>query len=76
MGKRPSAVEAAAPPQRRPRPDIVHTSVYLPRPAYRLLRETAFTEECKIHDLLLEGVSAVLAKRGHPTVAELKAASS
>jgi hypothetical protein len=86
MGKRRSAIgtrdlqrrdRAAEPvevpsPRRKPRADIVHTSVYVPRPAYRLLREIAFTEECKIHDLLIEGVSAVLTKRGHPTVAELK----
>jgi hypothetical protein len=32
---------------RRPRPDIVHSSVYLPEPVYEL-RETAFKERCKI----------------------------
>jgi hypothetical protein len=61
------------PSGRRPRPDIVHTSVYLPEAAYEALRRVAFHERCKIHDLLMEGVGLVLKKRGYPAIAEMKA---
>jgi hypothetical protein len=55
------------PPSRRQRPDIVHSSVYLPEPVYEALREAAFEERCKIHDLVLEGIEAALKKRGYGT---------
>ena len=57
------------------RPDIKHTSVYLPEAAYEALRQVAFDERCKIHDLLIEGVESALKKRGYPALAELKAKS-
>lgn len=62
----------ASPPKRKPRPDIVHTSVYLPQPVYQRLRAIAYERECKIHDLLMEGVDAALRKHGHPSVEALK----
>jgi hypothetical protein len=73
-----SSPESAAPRQakpagRKPRPDIVHTSVYLPRPVYKRLREIAFTTDQKIHDVIMEGVDAALKKYGHPGVEALKA---
>jgi hypothetical protein len=37
------------------RPDMVHSSLYLPKPVYEALRETAFHERRKIHDLVMEG---------------------
>ena len=55
------------------RPDIKHTSVYLPEAAYEALRQVAFDERRKIHDLLLEGVELALKKRGYPTLADMKA---
>ena len=55
------------------RPDIKHTSVYLPEAAYEALRQVAFDERRKIHDLLIEGVELALKKRGYPTLAEMKA---
>ena len=51
---------------RKPRPDVQHTSVYIPRPVYERLREIAFAERIKIHDLLMEGVDLAIEKRGHP----------
>lgn len=63
---------AAAPAGRKPRPNIVHTSVYLPKPVYMKIREIAYFEERKIHDLLMEGIDAVLQKHGKPSVSELK----
>jgi hypothetical protein len=70
----------AGPPQKAPgkaagreaRPGIVHTSVYLPEGFYEALRETAFHERCKIHDLLIEGVGLALRKRGYGSIDDLK----
>ena len=53
------------PAGRRPRPDIVQSSVYLPEAVYEALREIAFHERCKIHDLIMEGIVAALKKRGY-----------
>jgi hypothetical protein len=58
---------------RRPRPDIIHSSLYLPEPIYEALRETAFKERCKIHDLIMEGIGAALKKRGYPLIEDLRA---
>jgi hypothetical protein len=55
------------------RPDIKHTSVYLPEAAYEALRQVAFDERRKIHDLLMEGVELALKKRGYPALADMKA---
>jgi hypothetical protein len=41
--------------------------------AYELLRQVAFDERCKIHDLLIEGVELALKKRGYPALDEMKA---
>jgi hypothetical protein len=77
MAKRrrsPAGKESAAakPAGRWTRPDIKHTSVYLPDAAYEALRQVAFDERCKIHDLLIEGVELALKKRGYPTLADMK----
>jgi hypothetical protein len=58
--------------KRRARPEIVHTSVYIPRPVYQKLRQIAFETDCKIHDVIMEGIDAALRKAGHPSIAELK----
>ena len=46
------------------RPGIVHTSLYLLEALYEALREAAFRERCKIHDIVLEGIELALRKRG------------
>ncbi len=48
---------------RQARPGIVHTSVYLPEPMHEALREAAFKERRKIHDIVLEGIELALRKR-------------
>jgi hypothetical protein len=63
------------PASRWTRPDIKHTSVYLPEAAYEALRQVAFDERRKIHDLLIEGVELALKKRGYPALADMKAKS-
>jgi hypothetical protein len=60
------------PAGRRPRPDVVHSSLYLPEPVYEALRETAFKERCKIHDLVMEGIGLALRKRNYPSIDALK----
>jgi hypothetical protein len=62
----------AKPGGRWPPSDIKHTSVYLPEAAYEALRQVAFDERCKIHDLLIEGVELALKKRGYPALADMK----
>jgi hypothetical protein len=59
---------------RQPRPDIVHSSLYLPEAVYEALRETAFKERCKIHDVVLQGIDLALRKRGYPPIEQLKSA--
>lgn len=74
---RPSEIAADAPAPkatgRRARPEIVHTSVYLPREVHRRLREIAFTRDVKVHDIIMEGIDETLRKHGHPSVDALKA---
>ncbi|PSC06187.1 hypothetical protein SLNSH_05145 [Alsobacter soli] len=65
---------AKAAPTRKERPDVIHTSIYLPKPVYLKLREIAYVTDQKIHDVIMEGVDAALKQYGHPSVAELKAA--
>jgi hypothetical protein len=62
----------AKPTGRWPPSGIKHTSVYLPEAAYEALRQVAFDERCKIHDLLMEGVELALKKRGYPALADMK----
>ena len=62
----------AKPPGRRSRPEVVHTSVYLPRAVHRHLREIAFTRDVKVHDVIMEGIDEALRKHGHPSVEALK----
>ena len=77
-GSEPPALAPSKPdapvekPKRRARPEIVHTSVYIPRPVYQKLREIAFALDCKIHDIVMEGIDAALQKHGHASIAELK----
>jgi len=48
---------------REQRGKIVHTSLYLPDDVYERLREAAFKERRKIHDIVLEGIGMALRKR-------------
>jgi hypothetical protein len=50
----------------------VHSSLYLPDAVYEALREIAFHERVKIHDLVMQGIDAVLKKRGYPSIDYLK----
>jgi hypothetical protein len=47
--------------------------LYLTEAVYEALRESAFKERCKIHDLIMEGIGAALKKRGYPPLDDRKA---
>ena len=77
--KRPSMIDAMMAPEApataapmppvapvKPKPDVQHTSVYIPRTAHARLRALAFHERAKMHDLIMEGLDLVIEKRGHP----------
>jgi len=49
-----------------PKVEVQHTSIYIPRPVYERLREIAFHERVKIHDLIMSGLDLVMIERGHP----------
>lgn len=72
MAKHPRS-QSMQPVGRRPRPEVVHSSLYLPEPVYEALREAAFKERCKIHDLVMQGIDLALRKRGYPSVDDLRA---
>jgi hypothetical protein len=55
----------------KPRPDVHHTSIYVPKTAYRKIRDIATMGDRRPHDVIMEGVDLVLAKYGFPSVAEL-----
>ena len=44
---------------------IVRATLYLPLPMHEALRTVAFGERVRIHDLVLEGITAALRKRGY-----------
>ncbi|WP_152048891.1 hypothetical protein [Aureimonas psammosilenae] len=66
-----AAAEAKPVPEKK-ESGVVKTSTYLPREVHDVLREIAFHERVKVHDLLMEGVDHILKKRRHPSVDELK----
>ncbi len=59
----PATAAVAAPARKR---NIVPTSIYIPAAVHERLREIAFSERCKMHDLIMEGLDRVIADRGHP----------
>ena len=74
MAKRSKPRPTPSSASREPaRPVVVHSSLYLPEPVYEALRETAFKERRKIHELVLEGIGLALRKRGYPPIDDLKA---
>ncbi len=60
-------VKKEAPPPRG-EVEMFRTSVYIARPVHDVLREIAFHERCKVHDLFNEGLEHVLKKRRHPSI--------
>ena len=40
---------------------------------HEALREAAFNERTKIHDIVLEAIEMALRKRGYPSIEDLKA---
>jgi hypothetical protein len=46
-------------------------SLYLEEPVYEELRNLAFSERVKMHQLIVEGVDLMLRRRGHPSIKDL-----
>ncbi|MEX6509172.1 hypothetical protein [Jiella sp. M17.18] len=67
-----TVVQLAPPKPEKAEKEVIKTSTYLPRPVHDVLREIAFHERSKVHDLLMEGIEHILKTRRHPSVAELK----
>ena len=70
---RPTAKRGGAPGAAQGTPGIVQSSLYLPRSVHEALREIAFRERLKIHDVIMEGIDAALRRRGYPSIESLKA---
>lgn len=62
---------AAEAPKPAPAATTVKTSLYLPPKAHRKLKEIALAQDCKVHDLVVQGIDKVLAENGFPAVHEL-----
>ena len=62
-----------AAPLSKAQSDKIKSSLYLPPAVMDRLREIAFTERKKMHDLFLEGIDLVIEGRGHPERARPKA---
>jgi hypothetical protein len=54
---------------------IARTSLYIPRAAYRKVKEIAIASDRRPHDVIMEGIDLVLAKYGCPSLAKLTADS-
>jgi hypothetical protein len=67
-----SAASEKAPSRPHERSPTIHSSLYLPAPVYEALRKIAFDERAKIHGLVMQGIDAVLRKRGYSSVDDLK----
>ena len=72
LPEQPAAVLASAPPAPAARAatpltrsDIHKTTIYIPDAVHDRLREIAYTERRKVHDLLMEGIDRVMENRGH-----------
>lgn len=65
----PAAVSVPEPKARAAtpltRPDIQKTTIYVPMAVHDRLREIAFTERHRVHDLIMEGLDRVMESRGH-----------
>ena len=52
--------------------DMFRTSLYLSRAVHDKLREIAFHERKKVHELFIEGLDKVLTERGYAVTSELR----
>ena len=55
-----------------PEKTTIKQTAYLPQPVHEQLRRLAFEERAKMHDYLMEGLDLVFARRGLPSIKELK----
>jgi hypothetical protein len=53
-------------------PAVVRSSIYLPGGVHDALREIAYRERRKVHDVIMEGIDTALRRHGYPGVDALK----
>lgn len=51
--------------------EMFRTSLYMSRAVHDVLREIAYTERKKVHELFMEGIDQVLKSRRHPSSREI-----
>lgn len=56
---------------RSQRPGVKQQTLYLPLPVYKQLRSVGYTEEVRMHALVMEGLDLLFAKRGLPSIENL-----
>jgi len=70
--QQPSAeVVEITPAAKKAKPKVVQNTIYLPPKVHRRLKEIAFSRNCKVHDLFIEGIDHVLGSKGWPSVEEM-----
>ena len=52
--------------------DLVRSSIYLSKEGHNRLKKIAELEHKKVHDLIVEGIDTVIAKRGYAESARRK----
>ena len=52
--------------------DLVRSSIYLSKEGHNRLKEIALVEHKKVHDLIVEGIDTVIARRGYTESAKRK----
>ena len=71
MGPQGQVEKAVKPAPTKAGNEMFRTGLYLTRAVHDVLREIAFTERKKVHELFVEGIDHVLKSRRHPTTREI-----
>ena len=64
-------VEVAVPAKRKPKPDVVQSTLYLPRAVHDQLRTLAFSERVKQHDVVMRALDREFKALGLKSIDEL-----
>jgi len=65
----PTPVQKSKP---RGKPEVHHTSIYVPKAAFRRIRDIANNEDRKPHDVIMQGIDLLFAKYGFPSLADYR----
>ena len=67
----PAAAPAAAPARRKPKPDVIQQTLYLPGAVHEQLRVLAFSERVKMHDIVMRALDREFRALGLKSIDEL-----